>query len=172
MDISIAGPPLRGNPDAPVTIVEFADFHCPFCRQVVPTLQQILEKYGSKVKFAFKNVPLDDLHPGVRKVHEAAQCATEQGKFWEYYDTVYSAESVAEPAKLKELAQQSGLDFDAFAGCLDAERSRDAVQKDIDEAQRLGITFTPAFFINGRIVSGAQPLENFVRIIDQELKHQ
>ena len=167
--VSTDGAPARGGAKAPVTIVEFSDFHCPFCKRVVPTLKELETKYGDKVKLVFRDYPIDQLHPGARKAHEAARCAGDQGKFWAYHDVLFANDSDSSPQRLKAYAQQVGLDVAKFDQCVQSGKSKDLVQKDVEEAGRLGVNGTPAFFINGELLSGAQPLENFVRVIDREL---
>ena len=167
--VSTEGAPARGGAKAPVTIVEFSDFHCPFCKRVVPTLKELETKYGDKVKVVFRDYPIDQLHPGARRAHEAARCASEQGKFWAYHDVLFAGEPDSSPQRLKTYAQQVGIDVAKFDQCVASGKYKDLVQKDIDEAGRLGVTGTPVFFINGEMLSGAQPLESFVRVIDREL---
>ncbi len=168
--VSTDGAPARGGAKAPVTIVEFSDFHCPFCKRVVPTLKELETKYGDKVKLVFRDYPIDQLHPGARKAHEAARCASDQGKFWAYHDVLFANDSDSSPQRLKAYAQQVGLDVAKFDQCVQSGKAKDLVQKDIDEAGRLGVNGTPAFFINGELLSGAQPLENFVRVVERELE--
>ncbi|OGQ81059.1 MAG: hypothetical protein A3F90_16205 [Deltaproteobacteria bacterium RIFCSPLOWO2_12_FULL_60_19] len=167
--VTTDGAPFRGGAKAPVTIVKFEDFHCPFCKRSQPTLEEILAKYGERVKLVHKDYPIDQLHPGARKGHEAGRCANEQGKFWPYHDKLYINAPKASPENLKAYAQEVGLDVAGFEKCLSSGRYQVAIQKDIEEGTRAGVTGTPAFFINGRVLSGAQPLESFVRLIDDEL---
>ena len=171
-EVPIDGAVLKGAADAPVTIVEFSDFHCPFCKRVVPTLKEIEARYPGKVRLAFRDYPIDQLHPGARKAHEAARCARDQGKFWEFHDAVFAGEPDSSPQRLKAYAQQVGLDVGKFDACVSRGNHTDAVQKDVDEAKRLGVDGTPAFFINGQLLSGAQPLDAFVRVIDRELERK
>jgi len=169
VEVAVDGAPVRGSAKAPVTIVEFSDFHCPFCRRVLPTLAQIESQYGDKIKLVFRDFPIDNLHPGASQAHEAARCANEQGKFWAYHDKLFASPPKSSPEIFKGLAKEVGLDMTGFETCFDSGKYQAAVKKDIEEGNRLGVTGTPAFFINGRIVSGAQPLEAFARIIDDEL---
>jgi protein-disulfide isomerase len=169
VEVSAAGAPFKGPAKAPVTIVEFSDFHCPFCRRVLPTLAQLESKYGEKVKLVFRDFPIDNLHPGATKAHEAARCANEQGKFWAYHDKLFASPPKSTPEIFKELAKEVGLDVTSFETCFDGGKYQADIKKDIEEGNRVGVTGTPAFFINGRLVSGAQPLEAFSRIIDDEL---
>ena len=156
-NVSIEGAPVRGDASAAVTIVEFSDFHCPFCRTVQPTLLQLLERYKGKVKVVYRDLPLDGLHPNARRASEAARCAGEQGKFWEYHDVLYASGNDVSDAVLGGHAAKVGLDAAAFTTCLASGKFRGGIQNDIDEAGKLGVQSTPAFFVNGRLISGAQP---------------
>ena len=167
--VNVDGAPFKGSATAPVTIVKFEDFHCPYCQRVQATFIELLAKYGDKVKLAHRDFPLDQLHPQARKAHEAARCAHEQGRFWVYHDVVYSNAPKASRENLKAYAQEVGLDVVAFEQCLSSGKYQAAVQKDVEEGTRLGVTGTPAFFINGRPLSGVQPVESFVQLIDDEL---
>jgi protein-disulfide isomerase len=167
--VSIQGAPIRGAADAPVTIVEFSDFECPFCKRAHGTIVQVLERYKSKVKLAYRDFPLESIHPNARRAAEAARCANDQGKFWEYHDVLFTQAANLAAEDLKQYAKQVGLDVSKFETCLSSGVHKAAVQRDIDDGQKLGITGTPAFFVNGRMISGAQPLEAFTRIIDDEL---
>jgi protein-disulfide isomerase len=169
VEVSVAGAPFRGPANSPVTIVEFSDFECPFCKRAHPTLMQLLEKYAGKVKLVYRDFPLESIHPQARRAAEAARCANDQGKFWDYYDTLFTESPKLAPDDLKRYAAQAGIDVKKFDDCLSAGAHKTALQKDIDEGTRLGVTGTPAFFINGRPLTGAQPLEAFARIIDDEL---
>ena len=169
-DVSIAGAPSKGPANAPVTLVEFSDFHCPFCKQLEDnnTLTQILSKYGDQVKFVWIDYPIDQLHPQARKAHEAARCAGDQGKFWEYHRALYTG-GPKTGAQLKTAAQQAGLDTTSFDACFSSGKYEAAVQKDVDQGKRLSVTGTPTFFVNGRPLIGAQPLDAFTRLIDDEV---
>ena len=169
VEVPLDGAAIRGAADAPVTIVEFSDFHCPFCKRVQPTLAQLLERYPGKVRLAYRDYPIDSLHPEARRAAEAARCARDQGKFWEYHDLLFAGPPSATPEALERYAGKAGLDLGAFGTCLSGGVHRAAVQRDVDEAGRLGISGTPGFFVNGRPLTGAQPLEVFVRVIEEEL---
>jgi protein-disulfide isomerase len=168
-EVSADGAPFKGPATAPVTLVEFTDFHCPFCKQVQPTLDQLLAKYTGKVKLVYRDFPIDQLHPQARRAHEAARCANDQGKFWPYHDRLYANAPKGSPEDLKAYAQEVGLDLPAFEQCFSSRKYQAAVQQDEDAGIRAGVTGTPAFFVNGRLLSGAQPLESFARLIDEEL---
>ena len=167
--IAVEGYPSKGADKAAVTMVKFEDFHCPFCAKIQPVFGELLSRYNGKLKIVHRDFPIDSLHPAARRAHEAARCADEQGKFWAYHDVVYMNAPKAEPADLKSYAKTVGLDVQSFEQCLTSGKFKTAVQKDIDEATGLGISGTPAFFINGLELSGAQPIEQFIRIIDEEL---
>lgn len=170
--VATNGAPIRGDEHAPVTLVEFSDFHCPFCKRVQPTLATLLDRYPGKVKLVFRDLPLRQLHPQAPRAAEAARCAQDQGKFWEYHDVLFQQAPKGSDDNLKQYATDVGLDSEKFSTCLGQSLHREAVQRDVDEATKLGLNGTPAFFINGRLISGAQPLETFVQIIDEELARQ
>jgi protein-disulfide isomerase len=161
--------PFRGPANAPVTIVKFEDFQCPFCRQVQSTFTQLESRYGDKIRVVHRDFPIDQLHPQARRAAEGARCANEQGKFWAYHDRVYAAVLSADPNQLSALAKDVGLDVDAFDRCLAGGQFKAAVQADLAEGTKLGVSSTPAFFVNGRLIVGAQPLDAFTRVIDEEL---
>ena len=168
--VNVEGAFVQGPKDAPVTIVEFSDFQCPFCRNVVPTVKELMRQYPATVRWAFRDFPLASLHPKAPKAAEAARCAGEQGKFWEYHDLLFDSQAQATVEDFKRFADQLKLDPKGFASCLDSGRQKAAVQSDVEEGARLGITGTPTFFINGRMLVGAQPLESFRGIIEAELR--
>ncbi len=159
----------RGPKDAPVTIVEFADFQCPFCKSILPTINQLMDKYPGKVKWVFRDFPISDLHPTAPKAHEAARCAAEQGMFWEYHDFLYERSPRHSLEELKQYAQELKLDGSAFAQCLDSGKYQAEINGDIQEGTRLGVSATPTFFINGRVLVGAHPLTAFEKLIEGDL---
>ncbi len=168
-EVSVAGEPFRGSEKAPVTIVKFEDFQCPFCKQVQPTFDELLSRYNGKVRLVHKDLPLDSIHPQARQAAEAARCAYEQGKFWEYHDKLYANSPKASADDLKSYAKEVGLNVDSFDRCFASGKYKAVVQQDLNEGAQLGLTGTPTFFINGREISGNQPLEAFEAIIDEEL---
>ena len=161
--------PARGSATAPVTIVEFSDFHCPFCKRVQPTLAKLLKDYPTQVRLVYRDNPLDRLHPEARKAAEAARCANDQQKYWEFHDRLYDGPADASPRTLQAAAQQVGLDVAAFERCVAGGTHASAVQADATEAARLGLTGTPSFFINGRPFKGAMAYETFVQVVEAEL---
>lgn len=168
-DVSINGAPVKGPAAAPVTVVKFEDFQCPFCKGAQATEAQLVSRYGNKVKLVHRDFPISSIHPLAWKAHEAARCANEQGKFWPYHDLLYTNAPKASVEDLKAYAKEAGLTMSAFEQCLTSGKYKSLVQKDVDEGTRLGVNGTPTFFINGRVLSGAQPLETFAGIIDDEL---
>ncbi len=169
--VDLSHAPLRGPADAPVTVVEFSDFQCPFCHRVQPVIQELRRRYAKQVNWRFKDLPLISIHPGAQSAAEAARCAGEQGKFWEYRDALFQAPQINREMH-KGMAESLGLDSEPFLKCLQSEKYRDAVQADSQEAQDLGITGTPTFVIDGIVLAGAQPLEEFTRVIDSELRRK
>ena len=169
--VSAEGAFAQGPKDAPVTIVEFSDFQCPFCSRVIGTLKEVVRLYPQQVRLVFRDFPIASLHPKAQKAAEAARCAGEQGKFWEYHDLLFESQAQATTADFKRFAGQLKLDASRFTACLDSGRHAVAVAADVQEGTRLGITGTPTFFINGRLVVGALPLEAFQGIIERELRH-
>jgi protein-disulfide isomerase len=172
--VSIDDDPVKGSKNAPITIVEFSDFQCPFCArfytQTLPSIEENYIKTG-KVKFIYRDFPLN-FHQYAQKAAEAAECADEQGKFWEYHDILFQKQSEWSSAgveKLKEYAQNLGLDTAKFNECLDSGKYAGEVQKDYSDGSNYGVTGTPTFFINGIEVVGAQPYSVFQQIIEQEL---
>jgi protein-disulfide isomerase len=158
-----------GNAAAPVTIVEFSDFQCPYCLRAMPTLKQLREAYGSKVRLVWKDFPLTQIHPQAFKAAEAGRCAAEQGKFWEYHDKLFGNQQALQPDFLKQYAKDVGMDAAKFDSCLDSSKYAEQVRDSIAAGARLGVNSTPTIYINGRILEGAQPYDNYATVIDEEL---
>ncbi|MGH9704667.1 MAG: thioredoxin domain-containing protein [Candidatus Acidiferrales bacterium] len=167
--VSAEGAPARGPANAPVTIVEFEDFQCPYCKAVQPTLKQILSHYGDRVRLVYVDYPLESLHPAAFQAHQAARCAGEQDKFWEYHDLLFKNAPAANAEQLDAYAKQAGMDMAAFKACLSSGKYQSAIQKDEEQGNKLGVEGTPAFFINGRMITGARSFDEFSLIIDEEL---
>ena len=157
--------PSRGPADAPITIVEFSEYQCPFCGRVTPTLKGLEQKYAGKVRLVFKDFPLPN-HAQAPKAAEAAHCAGEQGKFWELHDRLFANQQQLQIADLKKYAAAVGLDQAKFDQCLDSGKHAANVQADVDLGSQMGVQSTPTIYINGRIVTGAQPAAVFEAIID------
>lgn len=168
-DIDIEKAPSKGPANAPVTIVEFSDFECGYCGRMVGTLKQVESNYGDRVQIIFKQFPLD-MHPNARKASEAALCADEYGKFWEMHDLLFQEQSKLGVPALKEKASRLGIDRTAFDSCIDSDRYAEQVEKDVQDGAAVGVTGTPALFINGTPVpGGAVPYEVLANAIDEEL---
>jgi protein-disulfide isomerase len=156
--------------DCAITIVEYSEFQCPFCSRVLPTSKQVLEKYKGKIRWIVRNFPLD-FHPNARSAAHASLCAHQQGKYWEMYQILFENQRELEKEKLAGYAEKAGLDKAKYEACMNTATAE--MNKKIDEqmrvAQTYGVSGTPAFFINGRKISGALPFENFEKIIEEEL---
>lgn len=169
VDVVSEGHPMRGPAEAPVTIVEFSDFECPYCRQTVPVLQRIREEYGNQVRLVYRQFPLNSIHPRAQKAAEASLCADDQGQFWSMHDALFLEPVELEAASLREKAAGVGLEMDDFNQCLDEGRNAERVEADIRAGVVAGVTGTPAIFVNGRPVTGGLPFDAFSAIIDEEL---
>jgi len=148
------GAPTLGAKDAPVTLVEFSDFQCPYCQATAPVLKQVEAKFGSKVQVIYRQFPLSSIHPFALKAAEASLCANDQGKFWEMHDAMFADQTKLAVTDLKQTARRLGMDGKKFDGCLDGGQHVERVQNDEKEGQRVGVNGTPAMFINGRYVEG------------------
>ena len=171
VDVSVDDDPVKGDADAKITIIEFSDFQCPFCKRFyTQTLPQIQKEYidTGKAKLVYRDYPLS-FHPEAQKSAEAAECADDQGKFWEFHDMMFDNQGSLSNANYKAWAQELSLDTAQFNDCLDSGKYASEVQKDFQEGQAAGVRGTPSFFINGVYVRGAQPWDVFKEIIDAEL---
>jgi len=166
--ISLKDTPLRGRADAPVMVVEYADYECPYCQQIQPAVDKLMADFPGKVTIAFKDTPLP-MHANAQKASEAAHCAGNQGKYWEYHDLLFSSKQYALP-NLKEDARALKLDGKAFDTCLDSGVHADLVKNQLNEAQGLGLPGTPGFFINGRFLTGTVSYEVMKQVVEEELK--
>lgn len=166
-DVTAGAAPIRGSVDAPVKIIEYADYECPYCQQIQPVLNRVEADFKGKIAFAYKDVPLP-MHSHAEKAAEAAHCAGEQGKYWEYHDLLFASKTL-EVAQLKEHARQLKLDGAAFDKCLDSGAEADVIKPFVTEAKGVGLQGTPSFFINGRYFSGGMSYEQFRSVIEEEL---
>ena len=166
--IPVGTSPVRGPANAPVTIIEFSDFQCPFCGRGFNTMKQVEDAYRGKIKVAFKNQPLD-MHANARPAAMAALAANEQGKFWEYHDKLFSHQNALDRNSLEQYAQELGLDMTKFKAALDTKKFEPQIAADSAEGTRAGAEGTPTFFVNGQKIVGAEPFETFKGIIDTEL---
>jgi protein-disulfide isomerase/Zn-finger nucleic acid-binding protein len=161
--------PSKGPADAPVTIVEFSDFECPYCVRAEETVKQVLAAYPGKVRLVYRDYPLP-MHAKAPKAAEAAHCAADQGKYWEMHDKLFANAQKLEVSDLKAHAREVGLDGGKFDQCLDSSEKAKVVESHKKAGEEVGVSGTPAFFINGRLLTGAQPLDAFKAVIDDELK--
>jgi protein-disulfide isomerase len=161
--------PSLGAKDAPVTIVEFADYQCPFCHQAQLAVEDILKRYSGKVRFVHRDFPLDSIHPRAMPAARASRCAGEQGKFWEYHRGLLAAPGDFSDADLKRRAEALGLNLTSFSSCLVQPGGEKAVQASLEEGQKLGVSATPTFFVNGRRLVGAKSVPDFIDVIEDEL---
>ena len=160
---------VKGNVDAPITIVEFADYQCPFCSRVQPVLKEVLAKYPSKVKLAYLDFPLATIHAHAEMAAEASRCALAQGKFWQMHDAMYADQSKLDEADLIKTAAGVGIDQNSFASCLKSSKHKAVVQQDVQTGSEAGVNGTPTFFINGEFLSGVKSDADFTQIIDRKL---
>jgi len=169
VDVALGDAPTRGVQNAPVLIIEFADYECPYCQKIAPDLRRLQQDYAGKVLFAFKDFPLA-AHRRAQKAAEATRCAGAQNKFWEYHDLLSEKGSELEIAQLKDYARALKLDAGAFDKCLDSGETAAAVKHDLEQGRKLGLAGTPSFFVNGHFFSGAASYAMIREIVDQQLK--
>jgi predicted DsbA family dithiol-disulfide isomerase len=169
VEVAIAeGTPQQGPADAPITLVEYTDYQCPFCKRVQPTLAALLERYDGTIRHVFKNLPLP-MHPQAQLAAEAALCAQDQGTFWKFHDWLFENQKTMNHDTMVAAAGELGMNVDTFTACIDGGTHSEQVRADVNEARGFGITGTPGFLINGRVLTGAQPVEQFEVIINEEL---
>jgi len=160
---------VKGNAEAPVTIVEFADFQCPFCSRVQPLLAEVLKKYKGRVKLAYLDFPLSPIHQHAEMAAEASRCALAQGKYWEMHDAMFADQSRLDEANLVNTATDLGLDPSLFSSCLKSGRYKAVVEQDVQAGSQVGVNATPSFFVNGEFLSGVPSEADLAKIIDQQL---
>jgi protein-disulfide isomerase len=164
------GAPAAGPANAKATLVEFSDFQCPFCGRFFPTLKQVEQNYGEKVRIVYRQFPLSNIHPNAFKAAEASLCANDQGKFWEIHDVMFQDQKRLAVKDLKATARRLGLNQKRFDACLDTGRHTEQVQDDLNEGKRVGVTGTPALFVNGvPIEGGAVSYDVVAKAIETEL---
>lgn len=161
--------PARGPADAPVTLIEYTDYQCPYCDRVQETIDRVMEVYEGQVRHVFKNLPLP-MHAQAELAAQAGLCAADQGQFWQLHDWMFANKNNLSRDSIVTAAGELGLSSDELAACLDNQTHAPHVQQDMEEARGFGITGTPGFLVNGRLVTGAQPFEAFAQIIDEELR--
>ncbi|MCZ6783831.1 MAG: thioredoxin domain-containing protein [Proteobacteria bacterium] len=167
--LNVKGSPAKGPEQAAVTLVEFSDFQCPYCARVTPTLQQIEKEYGDSVRIVFKHLPLS-MHTKAPAAHAAAEAASRQGKFWEMHDKIFANQREMSEPKYVEWAGELGLDVEQFKKDVASDAVKGKVAADASEAAALGVSGTPAFFLNGKYHSGAKPYSEFKRLIDEAME--
>jgi predicted DsbA family dithiol-disulfide isomerase len=160
---------VRGDVDAPITIMSFSDYQCPYCIRSEPVLAEVLNRYPGEVRLIHRHFPLDSLHPLARPASEAAMCADEQGHFWEFHDAIFARQGRLDENAFAEIGEALGLDGEALDQCITERRYQTFVQSDFDEGQLAGVTGTPAFFVNGIPLKGARDADELSRIVDAEL---
>lgn len=166
--VASSGHPWTGGKDAPVTIVEFSDFQCPYCRAAEPAVKQIRAKYGDRVKLVYMDFPLG-MHPHAMDAAVAGRCAAAQDKFWQFHDAMFADQKKLDPASLKQTAAKLGLDTKKFDACFDGKQVVPGIRADQAEGERLGVSGTPTFFINGRQMVGLESPQSLSEVIDDEL---
>ena len=165
----LAGRPSDGPANAKITLVEFSDFHCPFCKRVGPSLAELQKNFPGQVRRVWRHFPLA-MHVGSQQTHEASECAFKQGKFWEYHDKLFETQGeTRDPAGLIKIAEGLKLNKGKFEKCLTTGEAKDQVLKDIAKGSQSGVSGTPAVFVNGQLVEGAQPYQNFEQIVKSKL---
>lgn len=168
-EVAADGFPSIGPEDAPITIVEFSDYQCPFCRRWhEQVFQPLLNAYPGKIRLVYRHFPLTSIHPDAFPAAEAVMCAGEQNAYWQFHEKLFSSNALGSDV-YAQYAQELGLDMERFNSCITEGRFREAVQADLDFAMNLGVRSTPTFFINGLAIVGAQPLDIFKQVIDKEL---
>jgi protein-disulfide isomerase len=167
--VEVQGHPSKGPSNAPVTIVEFSDFECPFCGGLFPTLRRVEETYKDKIRIVYRQFPLNNLHPHAQKAAEASLCANDQNKFWQLHDAMFTDQQNLTVDDLKSKASTLSLNATTFASCLDSGKYVASIRDSIAEGSKLGVDGTPALFINGRYLGGNQPYDVIAKIIEDEL---
>ena len=168
LPVNLDGVRFRGDQNAPVTIIEYSDFQCPFCRRVQPTLAELASEYEEEIRWGFKDMPLSEIHPDALRAAQAGRCADEQGKFWEFRAKLFEQDSFTDET-YTELAEELRIKLDPLVECMNSGKHENAVMADFNEARSFGIDGTPAFLINGVLLTGAQRIETFRHVIDREL---
>jgi protein-disulfide isomerase len=164
-----ADAPMLGPATAPITLVEFLDYECPYCHRVQGVVEQVLKQFPGKVRFVHRDFPLDDIHPQAMKAARAARCAGEQGKFWQYHKRLL-VEPGHDDENLRNKAAAEGLNEGKFQTCLASNRYDAAIRQAADQGRELGVSGTPTFFVNGRRLVGIRSAEDFAKLIEEELK--
>lgn len=168
-EVDSQGYPVKGGENASVTIVEFSDFECPYCSKVNATLDQVSEKYGDKVRIVFRQFPLTSIHPNAQKAAEASLCAGEQGHFWPVHDWLFANQKSLSVPEIQKAVAEMGVDMDTFKECMTSGKYASGIEMDVAAGMKVGVSGTPAIFVNGRPLSGAVGYDTIAEIIDEEL---
>ena len=169
-EVPVDDDPIIGPEDAPITIIEFSDFECPYCRQWFAQVYiRLRETYPDQIRFVYRDFPLTSIHPNAFSAAEAANCAGDQGAYWDYHDQLFNQALGLGKNAYQQYAEQLDLDLETFTACLDTRKYEEEIQADFDFAAQLGVRSTPTFFINGIALVGAQPFETFQQVIEKEL---
>ena len=173
VNVEVGNSPAYGKADAPVTVIEYSDFQCPYCSRAAETVTEIKKKYGSKVRIAFKHFPLP-MHQDAKPAAEASLCVNEQStdKFWKFHDLAFKNQDKLDKANLEKYATQAGADMKKYNECVASNKFKSAVEQDMAAGEKVGVRSTPTFFVNGQLVSGALPIDSFSEIIDEELSQK
>jgi protein-disulfide isomerase len=169
MEVEKGNLPVKGSDSAPITIVEFSDYQCPYCKKGSDTMKDVLKKYGSKVQYYFRDYPLS-FHERGKPAANAARCASDQGKFWQFHDQLFDDQKKLSDEDFIAAGKKLGLDMAKFEPCVKESQQMAAVEKDIQDGENAGVSGTPAYFINGIFLSGALPMKKFEEVINAELK--
>lgn len=169
IDIKIAKDDnIKGNFNAPITIVDFSDYQCPYCSRFHDGMNKISEEYPDEVRWVYKHFPLDSIHPYARKAAEASECAAEQEKFWEYSDALFTKQSEIDDTLFGNIAKNLDLNVEKFDQCLKSEKYASKVEKDYQDGLKAGVTGTPGSFLNGIPLGGALPYESLKSLIEEQ----
>lgn len=170
VEIPTLSSPSLGPVDAPVTLVEFSDFQCPYCARLAPVVKRIADEYPGQVRVVFRQFPLRNIHTHAQKAAEASLCAFDQGRFWEMHDALFADVKKLGPTDLTARAKKLNLDLEAFNQCLESGKYAATVQQDLEDGMVAGVSGTPAVFVNGRVLKGSKPYESIKKMIEEELQ--
>jgi predicted DsbA family dithiol-disulfide isomerase/ribosomal protein S17E len=172
LEVATTGGIEKGEKSAPITFIEFSDYQCPFCGRSQDVVKQVVAKYGDKLYHVFMDFPLTSIHPLAMPAAAASRCAGDQGKYWEYHDLLFQRQAQLSAENFGKWAQELGMDGAKFAACIKEDKHQKDIQSSMEIGQKAGVTGTPAFFLNGIMISGAQPFEQFESIIQTELERK
>jgi protein-disulfide isomerase len=171
VEVSVDDDPAQGNPNAPIKLIEFSEFQCPFCKRARPTIEKVMSTYKDKVYYVFRDFPLS-FHKEAKNAALSANCAHDQGKYWDFSKELWNAQQALSTEKYTEIAKKINLDMNKFNQCVQSRKYDKEIDKDQNDGIEVGVSGTPAYFINGKFLSGAQPFESFRELIEEELAKQ